>query len=912
MKKLLLATGLLVGLAFPALAQNTTCSDRLPTDVSNACANTRFVSQAIGGGTGTVNLTEFGGKCDGVTDDGPSAQLAHNTGKTVIYPKGTCYIATRVVLNTGYFHALGQGPGVTTLKAKAAPMPSGTSPGVNVSWNMYSLTGMSAAYFEQMTIDGNTTASTNPSTSTLSDLRVPIEIIDSFNITYDNLVFTGIKAPIFNYTVPGASATLIPQLKTGQFWIASTTGSCKNITLLNVRIKYPTFVEGGQIVNCQNIWIDNFRSFDDNPGVTTLSLATPLSILGPLTTDVWINDVYIKDHLGSAMNLGASNLKVTNTQIVGPTLYTQAITGFPLTVTTVNGNPATTITSGSCSSGGLVVSVGQHITGSGIPASTTVASCSGATLTLSANATASASGVVVTLGGGTGATDQVRYGGGIDSGEELSYNLFTDQGPIKDLEFTGNSATGVRDSCVNVYNGSALSTYNYSKVIIANNICIDAPIGFLIGGVDGFNLTNNYVNTTLGYAQVEDTQSYFTGPIGGEAALIYNSKNFTVQNNNIDAGTSASYGGITAAPRWGINTQDVTSGLVSGNTVRDYTINNIRATVSVNNTGNDLRYINNALHGTPTLDLVIGETGLAINRADIAGNTRNGVPVVASNASIFITNLDGVPLGGLVGAEALRAVPTANAVNRINATGGTTGNGPTIASAGSDTNVPLNLACQGTCNIRIPAFNVAGLIINDASGNLTSAPTLPAAQEPAHTGDVTNSVGSLALTLAAGSASVLNSGTLPAARMPALTGACTTSAGAVATTCIINTTINGGGAINTIAGGGTGWVGVGLQCTATESFCYLPQPQAGTISKFYINTSAAPVGVQTYTITMRKNATNQSVTCTITGAATSCNDTTNSFTVAAGDNVSVQIVLSATAASVGASNFGFKLATTSP
>lgn len=53
----------------------------------------------------------------------------------------------------------------------------------------------------------------------------------------------------------------------------------------------------------------------------------------------------------------------------------------------------------------------------------------------------------------------------------------------------------------------------------------------------------------------------------------------------------------------------------------------------------------------------------------------------------------------------------------------------------------------------------------------------------AMTGDVTASAGSLATTLAAGSASNLNSGTLAAARMPALTGDCTTAAGAVATSC---------------------------------------------------------------------------------------------------------------------------------
>lgn len=48
MKKLLIALGLLIGSIAPAAAQNTTCSDRPSGDISNACANTRFVQNATG------------------------------------------------------------------------------------------------------------------------------------------------------------------------------------------------------------------------------------------------------------------------------------------------------------------------------------------------------------------------------------------------------------------------------------------------------------------------------------------------------------------------------------------------------------------------------------------------------------------------------------------------------------------------------------------------------------------------------------------------------------------------------------------------------------------------------------------------------------------------------------------------
>src|SRR6266404_9454361 len=66
-KKLLLVIGLGAGLAYtlaptqPTLAQNTTCSDRPGIDVSNACANTRFVHN------GFINCVIFTASTKGCT-----------------------------------------------------------------------------------------------------------------------------------------------------------------------------------------------------------------------------------------------------------------------------------------------------------------------------------------------------------------------------------------------------------------------------------------------------------------------------------------------------------------------------------------------------------------------------------------------------------------------------------------------------------------------------------------------------------------------------------------------------------------------------------------------------------------------------------------------------------------------------
>ena len=65
-------------------------------------------------------------------------------------------------------------------------------------------------------------------------------------------------------------------------------------------------------------------------------------------------------------------------------------------------------------------------------------------------------------------------------------------------------------------------------------------------------------------------------------------------------------------------------------------------------------------------------------------------------------------------------------------------------------------------------------------------------------------------------------------------------------------------------------------------------PCSGTIKSFYYQATAAPGAGTTRTLTFRKNGTGQALTADISGTATTTNDTTHSFTVAAGDYVSIQ------------------------
>ena len=93
-------------------------------------------------------------------------------------------------------------------------------------------------------------------------------------------------------------------------------------------------------------------------------------------------------------------------------------------------------------------------------------------------------------------------------------------------------------------------------------------------------------------------------------------------------------------------------------------------------------------------------------------------------------------------------------------------------------------------------------------------------------------------------------------------------------------------------------VGGGSAASATEASVSTYQGTGGTVSGFGASISAA-LGTTTGThnsvvLTWRKNATGQTVTCTITDPATTCSDTTHSFTYAAADALDVQAVFTGT------------------
>lgn len=99
---------------------------------------------------------------------------------------------------------------------------------------------------------------------------------------------------------------------------------------------------------------------------------------------------------------------------------------------------------------------------------------------------------------------------------------------------------------------------------------------------------------------------------------------------------------------------------------------------------------------------------------------------------------------------------------------------------------------------------------------------------------------------------------------------------------------------------------------ATEAAASAPISAPFTLKNFYAFTSVAPASGQTFTITVRKAGADTTVTCTITGPSTFCNDLTHTVAFSAGDLVVVKVVASATTGSTSTINTGATAVTTSP
>lgn len=83
----------------------------------------------------------------------------------------------------------------------------------------------------------------------------------------------------------------------------------------------------------------------------------------------------------------------------------------------------------------------------------------------------------------------------------------------------------------------------------------------------------------------------------------------------------------------------------------------------------------------------------------------------------------------------------------------------------------------------------------------------------------------------------------------------------------------------------------GASAATTTEFRW-PVTYTQEIRNLYVKLGTAPGGGETVVITLRKNGSNQTLSVTISGTDTTGNDTTHTFTVAAGDELSIGVTTS--------------------
>lgn len=131
-----------------------------------------------------------------------------------------------------------------------------------------------------------------------------------------------------------------------------------------------------------------------------------------------------------------------------------------------------------------------------------------------------------------------------------------------------------------------------------------------------------------------------------------------------------------------------------------------------------------------------------------------------------------------------------------------------------------------------------------------------------------------------------------------------------------NTSMVIGGSNSTTHTTGTQYISVSGQGTswnATEATRQAIIPTAGTFSNFYVSLETAPdngVGTQSNTWTIKKNGVATAVTCTISEAAKTCSDTSNSFAVVAGDKIAIDMTVTGTSTTSVGQGWGIKFAPT--
>lgn len=87
----------------------------------------------------------------------------------------------------------------------------------------------------------------------------------------------------------------------------------------------------------------------------------------------------------------------------------------------------------------------------------------------------------------------------------------------------------------------------------------------------------------------------------------------------------------------------------------------------------------------------------------------------------------------------------------------------------------------------------------------------------------------------------------------------------------------------------TFYMGMGGASSTTETVARTAStPLTVTVGNFYAGVQTAAGGADSWTVTVREEGSNTAVTCSMNASATTCNDTTHSFVLDAGNDLSIQ------------------------
>lgn len=98
------------------------------------------------------------------------------------------------------------------------------------------------------------------------------------------------------------------------------------------------------------------------------------------------------------------------------------------------------------------------------------------------------------------------------------------------------------------------------------------------------------------------------------------------------------------------------------------------------------------------------------------------------------------------------------------------------------------------------------------------------------------------------------------------------------------------GSVGDVDPGETVYGGFGGTSGLTAGDGDVPMTAAGTIGRLFVRCSSAPGSSQSFVVTMRRNGSDQALAVTITNTDQEGSDTSNTFSVVAGDRVEVKVV----------------------